>query len=65
MSTQVSSLWRMVPSEVSSGERAEDIRRRGWRAQGILAVSIDDPRLKWPEREMLKQIATRLYGVRT
>jgi hypothetical protein len=28
----------------------------------LLAVSIDDQRLSWPEREFIRQIGEKLYG---
>lgn len=43
---------------------ADQVKREGWREQGLLAVAIDDARLTWPERELLTQIGTRLYGDR-
>ena len=48
------------------GERrsADAIKRDGWREQGLFAVSINDPRLNWTEREWIRQIAERLYGRR-
>ena len=42
----------------------EDIKREGWREQGILVISAEDQRLDWTERQILKQIAERLYGCR-
>ena len=46
------------------GERRgpEQVRREGWHDQRILAVSLDDHRLTWPEREMVEQLGTKLYG---
>lgn len=38
------------------------IKRDGWRDQGILVVSLDDERLDWVERELVKRIGERLYG---
>jgi hypothetical protein len=40
----------------------EAIKSDGWRNLEILVVSIDDPRLSWPDREILRQIGNRLYG---
>ena len=40
----------------------ERIRREGWREQALLAVSLHDRRLSWPERELVRQLGTRLYG---
>ena len=46
------------------GERRppEQVKQDGWREQGLLAVSIDDRRLSWPEREFIRQIGEKLYG---
>jgi hypothetical protein len=48
------------------GERrcADQVKRDGWRDQNILVVSADDHRLTWPEREFVRQLATKLYGER-
>ena len=43
---------------------AEEVKRDGWREQGLLAVSVDDHRLSWPEREFIRQIGDKLYGNR-
>lgn len=40
----------------------EAIKRYGWRDQGILVVSAEDQRLTWPERELVRQLGSRLYG---
>jgi len=42
----------------------EVIKREGWRNQGILVVNADDRRLTWPERELVLQLGTKLYGAR-
>ena len=42
----------------------EDVKRDGWLEQGLLAVAVDDTRLTWPERELLKQLGEKLYGKR-
>jgi hypothetical protein len=42
----------------------EQVKREGWREQGVLAVSADDDRLTWPERELVRQLGERLYGKR-
>jgi len=49
------------------GERrsAEQVKREGWREQGVLAVSVEDERLTWPERELIKQLGEKLYGKRS
>ena len=40
----------------------DDVKRDGWREQGLLAVAVDDPRLTWPERELVRQLGQKLYG---
>jgi hypothetical protein len=46
------------------GERRspEKAKQDGWCEQGLLAVSIDDQRLTWPEREFIRQLGEKLYG---
>ena len=48
------------------GERRspDQVKRDGWREQGVLAVAVDDARLTWPERELVRQLGDRLYGKR-
>lgn len=41
---------------------ADDVKRDGWRHQGVLAVALDDPRLSWPEKELVRQLGEKLYG---
>ena len=43
---------------------AEAEKRAGWREHGILVVAEQDPRLTWPERELIRQLGARLYGQR-
>ena len=49
------------------GERRgpEQIKKDGWLERGLMAVSIEDQRLTWPERELVRQIGEKLYGKRT
>jgi hypothetical protein len=49
------------------GERRdpEQVKREGWRELGLLAVSVDDERLNWDERELVLRLAEKLYGRRT
>ena len=42
----------------------EDVKRDGWLDHGLLAVSINDQRLTWPERELVMQLGDKLYGKR-
>jgi hypothetical protein len=48
------------------GQRSspEEIKRDGWLRQNLLAVSLDDQRLTWVERELIKQLGEKLYGKR-
>ena len=48
------------------GERRspDEVKRDGWREQGVLAVAVDDERLTWPVRELVLQLGERLYGKR-
>ena len=43
---------------------SEDVKRDGWVEQGLLAVNVEDHRLTWPERELVKQLGEKLYGKR-
>jgi hypothetical protein len=40
----------------------EHVKRDGWHDQRMLAVSLDDHRLTWPERELVRQLGEKLYG---
>ena len=42
----------------------DQVKRDGWRETGLLAVSVDDERLTWPERELVQQLGEKLYGKR-
>jgi len=42
----------------------DEVKREGWREQRVLAVSLDDDRLTWPERELIRQLGEKLYGDR-
>jgi len=46
------------------GERRppEQVKREGWREQGVLVIAENDDRLTWPEREMIRQLGDKLYG---
>ena len=55
-----SNLAGMIPNKTDP----EEVKRKGWRDDGILVVAHDDHRLSWPEREFITQIGTKLYGNR-
>jgi hypothetical protein len=57
---------RFTPPGYGGRRRDPDqVKRDGWREQGILAVSVDDERLSWPERELVRQLGEKLYGQRS
>jgi hypothetical protein len=39
-------------------------KHAGWREHGILVIAESDPRLTWPERELIRQLGIKLYGER-
>lgn len=54
---------RFAPPGYGGRRRSpEEVRRDGWREQRLLAISLDDHRLTWPERELIRQLGERLYG---
>ena len=56
---------RFTPPGYGGQRRSpEQVKRDGWHEQGLLAVSLDDDRLTWPERELVRQLGERLYGKR-
>ena len=55
-----SHLGRHQPKRID----AEAEKRKGWLRHGILVVAEQDPRLSWPERELIRQIGGKLYGRR-
>ena len=55
-----SQLGRHQPKQID----AEAEKRAGWRRHGILVVAAQDPRLSWPERELIQQLGLKLYGER-
>jgi len=42
----------------------DQVKHDGWHEQGLFAVSVEDDRLTWPERELVEQLGTKLYGQR-
>lgn len=42
---------------------AFELARDGWRQRGILAVSSADRRLSFAEREFVRELGERLYGL--
>ena len=56
-----SPLGRHQPERID----VEAEKRGGWRQHGILVVTEQDPRLSWPERELVRQLGAKLYGERS
>ena len=55
------SLGRFSPKAKDTPEETKEFY---WRNHGYVAVSIDDPKMPWDLREMLKRYMTRQYGER-
>ena len=56
---------RFTPRGYGGNRRDPDrVKRDGWHEQGLLAVSLDDHRLTWPERELVRHLGNKLYGPR-
>ena len=56
---------RFTPKGYGGRRRGpEEVKRDGWREQRVLAVALDDHRLTWPERELVRQLGEKLYGPR-
>lgn len=54
---------RLTPKGYGGNRRdPEQVKREGWHEQHMLAVSLDDHRLTWPERELVRQLGEKLYG---
>ena len=54
---------RLYPKGYGGQRRdPEQVKRDGWNEQRMLAVSLDDPRLTWTERELVRQLGDKLYG---
>ena len=53
-------LGRLVPTAVG----AEPIKAASWRDHRLLVVALDDPRLGWADRELVRTIGDKLYGTR-
>lgn len=51
-------LGRFVPAQIDT----ESVKREGFNNHGILVVAVDDQRLSWIERQIIKQLGERIYG---
>ena len=52
------------PLNVANNVDYEAMKRCAFQDQGVLVISIEDPRLTWAERELVRQLGERLYGKR-
>ena len=54
---------RWEPKGYGGTRRCVDqVKKDGWCEQGLLAISVEDERLTWPERELIRQLGEKLYG---
>ena len=53
-----SPLGKIQPTKID----LEKVKKEGWNKEGILVVKIDDERLSWPEKEIIKQIGNKIYN---
>ncbi len=54
---------QFTPKGYGGNRRDPDqVKRDGWIEQHLLAVSLDDHRLTWPERDLVRQLGEKLYG---
>ena len=56
-----SPLGRLQPEKIDP----EKLKQQGWKENGILVVNINDDRLNWPEKEIIKQIGNKIYKTKT
>jgi len=42
----------------------DQVKKDGWMELGLFAVLLEDQRLTWPERELVRQLGEKLYGKR-
>ncbi|RWD00182.1 MAG: hypothetical protein EOS58_30855 [Mesorhizobium sp.] len=50
------------PLNFASTVDYEAIKKNAFHDQGILVVKMDDPKLSWADREILRAVGERLYG---
>ncbi len=53
-------LGKFVPAQMN----VEEVKREGFIQHGILVVAVDDQRLSWIERQIIKQLGERIYAQR-
>lgn len=62
--TAQSYLGRMVRPGPTTRPEIEAMQRLAWRDRGFFAISEDDPRLSWDERELIRRFGDKLHGKR-
>jgi len=50
----------MIPTSIAP----DAVKAAGWRDHGLLVVALNDPRLGWADRELIRTIGEKLYGTR-
>lgn len=50
------------PLNLSNSVDYDAIKKNGFHDQGLLVVDINDDRISWVEREVLRQVGEKLYG---
>lgn len=55
-----SPLARMQPTKID----LERVKKQGWSKDGILVINVEDERLSWPEKEIIKQIGNRIHNLK-
>ena len=50
------------PLNLSRSVDYQAVKRNAFHNDRILVVSLDDPNIPWPEKEILKAVGERLYG---
>jgi hypothetical protein len=52
------------PLNLSNAVDYEAMVKNGWLDQGAFYIKIDDDCLNWVERQLIENVATRIYGKR-
>lgn len=53
-----------IECRVGNRKDIESVKREAWRDMGVLVIDEKDPRLTWPERELVRNLGNRLMGKR-
>lgn len=55
-----SPLSKMQPTQIDQ----ERLKKQAFEKDGILVVNVNDDRLNWPEKEIIKQIGNKIYKIK-